>query len=165
MMKIVSRAMLVLYLLILIWVVFFKLRFSIASTLDQHQRSLNLVPFGAPTIINGEVSYGEALWNFLFFLPFGLLLNVNFKKVRFLPKLSLIVVFSLAIELIQYIFAIGSTDITDVITNTAGGFFGLMLYGILNRFIGDKTLDRIIIYFGIILFVLFFIMRMRIVLR
>lgn len=165
MMKILSRSLLVVYLLILIWVVFFKLRFSIASTLDHHQRSLNLVPFGAPTIINGEISYGEAMWNVLFFIPFGLLLNVNFKKINFLLKLSLIVGSSLAIELIQYIFAIGSTDITDVITNTTGGFLGLVLYSVLNKFIGDKILDKIIICFGIILLVLFFIMRMRIVLR
>lgn len=164
-MKILSRFLLILYLLILIWVVIFKLRFGIASTLDHHRRSLNLVPFGAPTIINGEVSYGEALWNFLFFFPFGLLLSVNFKRIRLLPKLSFIIAFSLAIEFVQYIFAIGATDITDVITNTAGGLLGLALYEILNRFITDKTLDRIIIYSGIILLVLFFIVRMRLVLR
>ncbi|WP_336518284.1 VanZ family protein [Pollutibacter soli] len=165
MMKILSRTLLFLYFFILIWVLFFKLRFNISSTLDEHRRSLNFVPFAAPTIINGEVSYGEAVWNFLFFIPFGMLLSVNFKRIRFLPKLLLMVAFSFVVEMIQYVFAIGATDITDLITNTAGGLLGLILYNLLNRFIEDKILDKIIVYSGIVLLALFFIMRMRITLR
>ena len=33
--------------------------------------------------------------------------------------------FSLAVEIIQFALAIGVTDITDIITNTLGGFIGL----------------------------------------
>lgn len=52
------------------------------------------------------------------------------KKAGFLPKFAFILVFSLTAEFIQFIFAIGATDITDLITNTAGGFLGLKLYGL-----------------------------------
>lgn len=92
--------------------------------------------------------------NCIFFIPFGLLLNVNFKKVGFLPKFVFILVFRLTAELIQFIFAIGVTDITDVITNTVGGFLGLKLYGLSNKY-NNKKLDRVIISVGTILLVLF----------
>src|SRR5690242_19605255 len=136
--SIASKALLVLYLIILIWVVFFKLRLSLTSVFEGNQRSVNFVQFGAPAIINGETSYGEMVLNCLFFIPFGLLLSVNFKRVRFLAQFLFIVVFSLAVELIQYIFAMGATDVTDLIANAAGGLAGLLLYSFCERFISEK---------------------------
>lgn len=153
--RILSRGLLVLYILILIWLVLFKFSFHIFSRFDYHHRSLNLIPFAAPSIVNGEINYGEMVSNCIFFIPFGLLLSVNFKKVRFLPKLVFIFFFSVTAELIQYIFAIGATDITDVIMNTVGGFLGLSLYSLSNRYIKNEKLDRVIVSLGIVLFVLF----------
>jgi glycopeptide antibiotics resistance protein len=152
--KILSRGLLVLYLVTLTWVVLFKLTFNISRVLNYHHRSLNLVPFGASKIVNGRIDFGEIILNCVFFIPFGLLLNVNFKKADFLSKLSCILLYSVAAELIQYIFAIGATDITDVISNTAGGFLGLILYNLSNKYIKTEKLDRIIISAGIFLFVL-----------
>jgi glycopeptide antibiotics resistance protein len=106
-------------------------------------------------MVNGRTDYGEIILNCVFFIPFGLLLNVNFKIVRFLPKLTIILVFSLTAELLQYIFAIGATDITDVISNTAGGFLGLKLYELSNKYVRTEKLDKFIISLGTILFVLF----------
>ncbi len=153
--KILSRGLLALYLVILIWLVLFKFSFNISSKVNYHHRSLNLVPFAAPSIVNGEINFGEMIYNCLFFIPFGLLLSVNFKKAGFLPKLAGILVFSVTAELIQYIFAIGATDITDVITNTAGGFLGLKLYEVSNKYVKSEKLDRVIISAGILLLVLF----------
>ena len=97
--------------------------------------------------------------NCIFFIPFGLLLNVNFKNTRFLPKLAFIMCFSLTAELIQYIFAIGATDITDVITNTFGGFLGLIIYNVSIKYMNHEKLDRIIISAGFLLMVLFISMH------
>jgi glycopeptide antibiotics resistance protein len=152
--KILFRGLLVLYLVTLTWLVLFKLTFNISRILNHHHRSLNLIPFAAPSIVNGRVDFGEMILNCIFFIPFGLLLNVNFKKVGFLPKLTCILVYSATAELIQYIFAIGATDITDVITNTVGGFLGLTLYDLSNKYINTEKLDRIIISAGALLFVL-----------
>jgi glycopeptide antibiotics resistance protein len=157
--KILSRGLLALYLAILIWIVLFKLKFNIWSVLNYHHRSLNLIPFAAPSIVNGSINFGEMIYNCIFFIPFGLLLNVNFKKIRFLPKFAFIMVFSLTAELIQFIFAIGATDITDVITNSVGGFLGLKLYNLSNRYINNEKLDKIIISVGILLLVLFISMH------
>lgn len=156
--KILSRGLLALYVVTLTWLVLFKFSFHISAILEYHHRSLNLVPFAAPSMVDGKINFGEMIYNCLVFIPFGLLLNVNFKKIRFLPKLVLIMAFSFTFELIQYIFAIGATDITDLITNTAGGFLGLKIYDLSNKYIKDESLDRTIIYVGALLFALLFSM-------
>jgi Glycopeptide antibiotics resistance protein len=160
--KIVSRGLLALYLVILIWLVLFKLQYNILSVFNYHHRSLNLNPFAAPLKANGRINFGEMIDNLIIFIPFGLLLNVNFKKAGFLPKFALILVFSLTCELIQFIFAIGATDITDVITNTAGGFLGLEFYSLSNKYINDKKLDRVVVFVGILLLVFLLYYRIHI---
>jgi len=162
--KILSRGLLALYLVILIWLVLFKLQYNILSVLfNYHHRSLNLIPFAAPSIVNG--SFREMIDNVIIFIPFGLLLNVNFKEVGFLPKFAFILVLSLTFELIQFIFAIGATDITDVITNTFGGFLGLKLYCLSNKYINYKKLDRVIIFVGILLLVLLLYYRTHLIIK
>ena len=142
--KILSRGLLALYLVTLIWLVLFKLQYNILSVFNYHQRSLNLTPFTATG------NFREMIDNVIIFIPFGLLLNVNFKEIGFLP---------LTFEIIQFIFAIGATDITDVITNTVGGFLGLKLYGLSNKHMNQKKLDRVIIFVGILLLVLLLVYR------
>jgi glycopeptide antibiotics resistance protein len=163
--KILSGGFFVLYLVILLWLVLFKLKVNISSVFHHHHRSLNLIPFAAPSRVHGEIGYGEMIYNCLFFIPFGLLLDVNFKKIGFLTKLVFIMIFSITIEVIQYIFAIGVTDITDVITNTSGGLIGLSLYALCNKYIKSERLDRAINSIGVFLFVLFMLARSRITLR
>jgi glycopeptide antibiotics resistance protein len=147
--------MFALYLLVIVWLVLFKFSFHPSSILDNHHRSLNLIPFAAPKMENGRIVFGEMVMNCLFFVPFGLLLNVNYKKVLFLPKLIFILIFSLSAEAIQYYFAIGATDISDVITNTSGGLLGLIFYYLANKFIKTETLDRFIVSVGLVLFIIF----------
>ena len=108
------------------------------SVFHYHHRSLNWIPFAAHSIVNGN--YREMVDNVIIFIPLGLLLNVNFKAVRFLPKLAFIMVLSLTFEFIQLIFAIGATDITDIITNTFGGFLGLKLYDVSNKYMSSKEI-------------------------
>jgi glycopeptide antibiotics resistance protein len=157
--KAFSRGVLALYLVTLIWLVLFKFTFHISRVLNYHHRSLNLVPFAAPSIVDGKVDYGEMILNCIFFIPFGMLLNVNFKKAGFLPKLVFVLVFSVTAECIQYIFAIGAADITDVITNTAGGFLGLKLYDLCIQYMNAEKLDRVIVYVGSFLFLVFISMH------
>ena len=165
MQKILSRSLLIAYLVILVWLVLFKFAGNVSAILHQHHRSLNLVPFAAPSMLNGKINYGEIVFNCVFFIPFGLLLCVNFKKGGFLSKLAIILAFSLTAEITQYIFRIGATDITDVITNTGGGLIGLILYSLCNKFISDDKLDRIIIVGGIVLLILFILFRTRVTFR
>lgn len=158
--KILAKGLLIFYIVILIWLVLFKLKFHISSILNYHHRSLNLIPFAAPSITNGKINFSEMIFNCLFFIPFGPLLNINFKTIGFLSKLLIIMGFSLTAELLQYIFAIGATDITDVITNTFGGFLGLVLYDLSNKLLTNEKLDKLVIFFGIVLLLLFLSMHL-----
>ena len=153
------RIMLFAYILFLIWLIFFKLQFNLSYINDHNARSLNLKPFGAPMRTNGSINKGEMILNCLFFVPFGLLLASTSGPQRFLQNLIIVFLFSIAAESLQYVFAIGASDITDVIMNTLGGFLGLLLY-LTARQIGNKTIiDRLIIVTGIILIVLFTLVR------
>lgn len=64
--------------------------------------------------------------NILAFVPFGIYLAM-LKPNSAIVKLVAIVGFtSLSIEVIQYLFAIGASDITDLIGNTFGGLLGIL---------------------------------------
>ncbi|EFH84437.1 VanZ family protein [Ktedonobacter racemifer] len=154
-MKSLSKTLLALYLLILLWLVLFKFSFNLSSVLDYQTRSLNLIPFAGASRDNLR----EMIYNFVVFIPFGLLLSVNLKRANFWRKLAFVFIFSLAAEMIQFVFAIGATDITDVITNTFGGFLGLILYDLSNKYVDNEKLDRFIVVAGTILLILFILLR------
>lgn len=150
--KVLPRTLLALYLLILIWLVLFKFSFDVASVLLDHQtRSLNLIPFI-------DVSR-ETTDNLIVFIPFGLLLGVNFAQISFWRKLAFIFSFSLVAEIIQFVLAIGATDITDVIANTLGGLLGLVLYDVASRYVDQKKLNQLIVVVGIILLIALILFR------
>lgn len=137
-MKLVSRTVLALYLLTLLWLILFKFSADVLMVIENYQsRSLNLIPFA-----NNNVR--EMIDNFVVFIPFGLLLSVNFKRSTFLWKLACIGVASFAIEVVQCVAAIGISDITDVIMNTLGGFFGLWLYEVSNKYVNHEKRDQFI---------------------
>lgn len=112
------------YLFFLFWGILFK--FDINDTINIAQnfptRSLNLSPFSAS---GGRL---EIVFNVLIFIPFGYFISYFSKKSSFLKKLWTIFFISLSVEILQFIFGIGASDITDLITNTLGGLIGLILY-------------------------------------
>jgi len=155
-MKTISKAILILYLLTLLWLVLFKFSFDIFGVLLDHQtRGLNLIPFA--NYSQGNVR--EMIDNFVVFIPFGLLLGVVLKQTDMWRKLAGIFAFSFAAEVIQFVFAIGRTDITDVIMNTFGGLAGLALYKLGGRYIDSKKLDWFIVTAGGFLLVLLILLR------
>lgn len=147
-MKVLSKAIPILYLLLLLSVVLFKFPFH-ASVLSDSHTGLNLVPFADFTPDNVR----EMIDNFVIFVPFGLLLSANYKRGSFWRKLAFIFIFSCAVETIQFVFAIGVADITDVIMNTSGGFLGLLLYYLGNTHVDHEKLDRFITVAGAVLFI------------
>jgi glycopeptide antibiotics resistance protein len=129
------------YLALLIWIILFKLQFSI-SDLDT-LRSVNLIPFRYDNEIGVGFHIKEVLENLLIFVPMGIYLQMLLPESRFHVKLVTIAGTSLLLETAQYILAVGRSDITDLLTNTAGGLLGIALYGIVvqllkSRFRADK---------------------------
>jgi glycopeptide antibiotics resistance protein len=149
--KVLARLSFALYLLILLWLVLFKLSFDLSWAVEYQTRSLNLIPFANFSRANAR----EMAYNFVAFIPFGLLLSVNLKRANFWRRLALVFIFSLVVEVTQFVFAIGVTDITDVIMNTFGGFLGLMLYLLGKRYVDDERLDRNLVVVSTISLLLF----------
>lgn len=61
---------------------------------------------------------------------------------------------SLVFEVTQYIFAIGASDITDVIDNTLGAVIGILLYLGMKKIWKEKT-GKVIAILGAVMEVLF----------
>lgn len=125
------------YLALLIWIILFKLQFSI-SDLDT-LRSVNLIPFHYDNEIGAGFHIKEVLENLLIFVPMGIYLHMLLPESRFHVKLVIIAGSSLLLEMSQYILAVGRSDITDLLTNTAGGLLGIALYGIMVRLLKNRV--------------------------
>jgi glycopeptide antibiotics resistance protein len=154
-MKSAPKTLLALYILVLVWLVLFKFSFDLSEVFAHHIRILDLVPFSG----SFRENLPERISNVIAFVPFGLLLQVNFKQTSVWQKLAFICAFSIAVETFQYIFAIGATDITDVITNTLGGLLGLALYDLGKRYVDSQKLDRFIAMAGAFLVAAFILLR------
>lgn len=131
----------------------FKLSYDPVGVIrDFDTRSFNLVPFT-------RAYKAEMVSNFLAFIPFGLLLGVSFKRVSFARKLAIMFASSLAVEIIQFALPIGVADVTDLITNTLGGFAGLAAYAMLRKPRYERTLDWCVV--AIVAIILLAILYLR----
>ena len=127
----------VIYLLALTWLILFKLQFSIPKM--NEGRIINLIPLVGSVDSNGVIRFSEIGDNILAFVPFGIYIGMLEARWSIVKKLVATVGFSLAFEITQYIFAIGRTDITDVLSNTLGGVIGIGIYAVLSRILKDRT--------------------------
>lgn len=59
-------------------------------------------------------------------------------RMKLRSKILIILGTSLALETMQFVLAIGGTDITDLITNVSGGAIGIVLYALLLKAVKDK---------------------------
>ena len=108
----ITFVLLVIYLIILTWIILLKTQFSFSAL--GHYRSVNLIPFAGSVVINGKVDLDEILNNFIVFIPVGLYLGMMMPKSSPLRKIAPIFGLSLLYEVIQFIYAIGASDITDM---------------------------------------------------
>ena len=95
-----------------------------------HIRLYNVKPFNSYNrIIDGnDMLIPEVLMNVVVFIPVGFLLGtIYFKSVKLLTLLFIGLGLSLAIEISQYIFKRGFSDIDDVILNIIGCLIGLII--------------------------------------
>ena len=122
-----SKALLVvfgIYLALLVWCILFK--FALRPEEIPHLRGINLIPYAASVVVNGKVQISEIIENMLVFLPFGLCISAIYPDSEIQNRILLASGLSLFFEVTQYIFAIGASDITDVIDNTLGAVIGIV---------------------------------------
>lgn len=124
------RALFLIYLLFLVWAVLWK--FNVPYMGDGTLRFINLTPF------NGN-SIPEMRFNILIFVPFGFYVSALAPKCAFFKCVLLTLLASALLEALQYIFAIGHSDVTDVILNTLGGIAGIVFCSVLTLLFGGNT--------------------------
>jgi glycopeptide antibiotics resistance protein len=113
-------ALFAVYLLLLVWIVLWKLEVPWVGGV---QRVVKLVPF-VPSAGSGASAPSEVVINLLLFVPFGVYLGLVAPSWPWWKIAVALSGSSLALEVVQYVLAIGSSDITDVVVNTAGGLAG-----------------------------------------
>lgn len=130
----------IIYVLILTWIIVFKMGFNFP-----YIRNINLIPFKESVIINGKVDFDEIINNCIVFIPLGIYMGMQDRKNNFLIKLFPIFGLSLGFEIIQFIFHIGASDITDVIMNTLGGAIGIgIINAIYKLFKNEEKVDKVL---------------------
>lgn len=150
--KKITLGLLIVYLMALTWIILFKLQFSVADL--PHLRSINLVPFMGSVIVNGKVDFTEIINNIVAFIPFGILLSTLWEEKSIIKRILPIFLTSLSFEILQFIFSIGASDITDLIMNTIGGIIGICIFIILKKILKDKcskVVNIISLIFAIVL--------------
>jgi len=136
-----SYILLAFYLVLLVWVVLFKLQFSLANI--DPMRSVNLIPFYYGSETSGHLR--EVIDNVAIFVPFGVYMRMAFRKLPVGGAALIIALTSLSFEIAQYVLGIGASDVTDLISNTTGGAIGILAYSALTRVVKNGArLDKII---------------------
>lgn len=134
--NLVLFALLCLYLLLLVGVILFKLPFY--STAGDTARVINVIPLAGSFDNEGNLIWREIASNTLLFVPFGIYLGM---LTRWTVRRQVLAIagLSLGFELAQYLFALGVTDVTDLIDNTLGGVVGVGIATMLIRPFGTAA--------------------------
>ncbi|WP_250672968.1 VanZ family protein (plasmid) [Paraclostridium ghonii] len=126
-----TTGLFIVYFLVLTWMVLFKMSFSFQDL--GRLRSINLIPYHASVITNGGIDMKEIIYNIIGFIPFGIYICMIKDNWSTLKKIISIAGVSLSYEVLQYVFAVGGSDITDLIGNTLGGIIGIVIYFLISK--------------------------------
>ena len=135
------------YMMFLCWVILFKL----ADSVDKipSMRGINLIPFYYDQLSGTRLHLNEVLDNVLVFVPAGYYFTA-FGKGRTLRGIAAGALLSLSFEVLQWIFSLGASDITDLITNTAGAAAGALMFLVLGKLFKERQV-KIVSIIGIVL--------------
>lgn len=140
--KRITSILLGIYVIVLTWIIVFKMQLSWNFP---YIRSINLIPFAESVIVNGKLYFAEIFYNLLVFVPIGAYLSMIDKDRKFYQKVIPIFLLSLIYETLQFIFHIGASDVTDIITNTSGGILGILFVNFLYKvFKNNEKVDKIL---------------------
>ncbi|MBO9129477.1 VanZ family protein [Bacillus sp. 165] len=85
------------------------------------------------------IDFNEIILNVLACIPFGIYISMLKPKWSFLKKITIIAGVSLLFEVLQFIFAIGASDITDFMGNTLGGIIGIGVFIVFCKLFSTKA--------------------------
>ncbi len=139
----VTKALFIIYLIVLTWIILFKMQIHITELFQDRYRNVNLVPFQGSLATNKMTALKEIIMNVIIFVPYGVYISMLKENWNILKKTAPIFLTGLAYESLQYILSIGASDITDLIGNTLGGMFGIVLFLLLSKVLKDNTIKVI----------------------
>lgn len=139
--RIVSYVVFGIYFVFLVWLVLFKLNINLTEV--RHARTVNLIPFWCDTGAGSLLHLQEMFCNVLIFIPLGIYVCIFWQDIAFWKKILPCFALSLLFETLQFAFALGVSDVTDLITNTLGGVVGILLYTLLRGALREKCIPVI----------------------
>lgn len=128
----------IVYIMLLTGVILFKLPFY-SEKLSDGIRVINLIPLQGSFDENGVILLREIIQNILIFIPLGIYIYMMKYERPLMKKALPVIVLSLTFEVIQFIFAIGRTDVTDILGNSLGGVIGIGIYALLRGIFKNRT--------------------------
>ena len=126
------------YLVLLAWVVLWKLEVPWIGDAAPLLRPLKLVPF----VPNGDAGASapiEVLINLVIFVPYGLFIGAVAPTWALWKAAAIFLATSLILESTQHLISTGTFDTTDLIVNTAGGLIGYGICAALRRRFGSRA--------------------------
>ena len=127
-------AMFVVYLVVLVWTVLWKLEVPWTGG----DTMVKLVPFVAAGGAGASAPV-EVVANLVLFIPLGIYLGLLAPRWPWWAAAGTIAGASVALEVTQYVLAVGRSDTTDVIVNTVGGLVGLGLLALARHTLAART--------------------------
>lgn len=125
--KFLINTLMYLYITLVLYVTLMPIIISLPFMFNHSYTPMNMMPFDDYISKRGD-TVRQILLNVIMMMPFGFLLPMV-KKQTILSCLVWTFLFSLGIEVLQpLISSARAADVTDLITNTFGGFLGYLLY-------------------------------------
>ncbi|MEO6533936.1 MAG: VanZ family protein [Pseudolysinimonas sp.] len=142
----------VVYLVLLVWIILWKLEIPYVGRAALLPRPIKLVPYAASGDYEASVPL-EVVANVILFVPFGIYLRMLASRRRWWQLTGVFVGASLLLETVQHLISTGSFDTTDVIDNTLGGVVGLGVLALARRWLGGRAVaivTRVCLIAGIV---------------
>jgi len=119
-------------LIAILFIFYIALILNITIFRSESIREINIYPVVMLIKIYKNCGVTEFLYlvlgNIGWFCPSGFILPLLFKNMNLKKVMLFTFLFSLSIEISQYVFSVGYTELDDLILNTLGGFLGYLAY-------------------------------------
>lgn len=144
--KLIGWTIFIVYIAVTLYFLFFAgelgrshLRDNYAYNLELFKEITRFISWAKVSEAGFNAMMVNVVGNVVCFIPFGILLPFNVKKLdRFVSVMMITFLFSLLIESVQLITRTGSFDVDDIFLNTLGGILGYVIYKVSIRIMSGK---------------------------
>ncbi|MFK4299316.1 glycopeptide antibiotics resistance protein [Arthrobacter sp. GAS37] len=127
----------------------FGLKLLLFSRVPGSESSINLIPFASIAEYafshspgTERVAFANVVGNILIFIPLGVYASwLRHRAAAWLTMFTVASV-SVVVEIIQGVFAVGASDIDDVILNCVGGLIGMLALWLLSAILHERSRVR-----------------------